>query len=49
MGVEFRAFFEIRNLRLAPYFYPTLKRKDILACLEYAAYLAQEQVTPIEN
>jgi len=29
--------------------YPTLKRKDILACLEYAAYLAQEQVTPIEN
>ncbi len=29
--------------------YPILKRKDILACLEYAAYLAQEQVTPIEN
>ena len=28
--------------------YPTLKRKDVLACLEYAAYLAQEQVTPIK-
>jgi uncharacterized protein (DUF433 family) len=29
--------------------YPTLERKDISACLEYAAYLTQEQVTPIES
>jgi uncharacterized protein (DUF433 family) len=28
--------------------YPTLKREDILACLDYAASLAEEQVTPIE-
>jgi len=27
--------------------YPSLKRKDILACLEYTASLAEEQVTPI--
>ncbi len=27
--------------------YPTIKRKDILACLEYAAELAEELVTPI--
>jgi len=29
--------------------YPTLKREDILACLEYAAYLAEEQITPIKK
>ncbi|SHJ00384.1 MULTISPECIES: DUF433 domain-containing protein [Desulfofundulus] len=28
--------------------YPTLQREDILACLEYAALLAEEQITPIE-
>ena len=28
--------------------YPTLTREDILACLEYAALLAEEQVTPLE-
>mgnify|MGYP002478061753 FL=1 len=28
--------------------YPSLERADILACLEYAAELAEEQVTPIE-
>ncbi len=28
--------------------YPTIKRKDILACLEYAAYLTEEQISPIE-
>jgi len=28
--------------------YPSLTRKDILACLEYAALLVEEQVTPIE-
>jgi len=28
--------------------YPLLKRKDILACLEYTAALAEEQITPIE-
>lgn len=27
--------------------YPSLKKADILACLEYAAELAEEQVTPI--
>ena len=25
--------------------YPTLQREDILACLEYAALLAEEQIT----
>jgi uncharacterized protein (DUF433 family) len=29
--------------------YPSLERADILACLEYAASLAEEQVTPIEE
>ena len=29
--------------------YPSLTREDILACLEYAASLAEEQVTPIET
>jgi len=28
--------------------YPTLSVEDIHACLEYAASLAEEQVTPIE-
>jgi uncharacterized protein (DUF433 family) len=28
--------------------YPSLERADILACLNYAASLAEEQVTPIE-
>ena len=28
--------------------YPSLKTVDIQACLEYAAALAEEQVTPIE-
>ncbi len=28
--------------------YPSLERTDILACLDYAAALAEEQVTPIE-
>lgn len=27
--------------------YPSLIRADIMACLEYAAELAEEQVTPI--
>ena len=29
--------------------YPSIERGDILACLEYAATLAEEQVTPIEQ
>jgi uncharacterized protein (DUF433 family) len=29
--------------------YPSIERADILACLEYAAFLAEEQVTPIEQ
>ncbi len=28
--------------------YPSLEREDILACLDYAVALAEEQVTPIE-
>lgn len=28
--------------------YPQLTRADVLACLDYAADLAEEQVTPIE-
>ncbi len=28
--------------------YPSLTRADIMACLDYAAELAEEQVTPIE-
>ena len=28
--------------------YPSLTREDIMACLDYAAALAEEQVTPIE-
>ncbi len=27
--------------------YPSLERDDILACLDYAASLAEEQITPI--
>jgi uncharacterized protein (DUF433 family) len=27
--------------------YPMIKREDILACLEYAGALAQEQITPL--
>lgn len=27
--------------------YPSLSRQDIMACLDYAAGLAEEQVTPI--
>ena len=27
--------------------YPTLTRDDVMACLDYAAELAEEQVTPI--
>ena len=29
--------------------YPTLQIEDIYACLNYAASLAEEQITPIEN
>jgi uncharacterized protein (DUF433 family) len=28
--------------------YPSLKREDVIACLDYAADLAEEQVTPIQ-
>jgi uncharacterized protein (DUF433 family) len=28
--------------------YPSITREDILACLEYAGALAEEQLTPIE-
>jgi uncharacterized protein (DUF433 family) len=28
--------------------YPSLEREDILACLDYAASLAEEQITPFE-
>ena len=28
--------------------YPSLTKEDILACLDYAAALAEEQVTPLE-
>ena len=29
--------------------YPSLEREDVLACLEYAASLAEEQVTPFAD
>jgi len=29
--------------------YPSIERGDIMACLEYGAFLAEEQVTPIEE
>ncbi|MEK7408858.1 MAG: DUF433 domain-containing protein, partial [Acidobacteriota bacterium] len=28
--------------------YPSVSREDIMACLDYAAELAEEQVTPIQ-
>jgi uncharacterized protein (DUF433 family) len=28
--------------------YPALSRADILDCLDYAAYLAEEEISPIE-
>ena len=28
--------------------YPSLKREDVLACLDYAASLTEEQITPIK-
>lgn len=29
--------------------YPSIEREDILACLDYAAALAEEQISPIEE
>jgi uncharacterized protein (DUF433 family) len=29
--------------------YPTVTREDILACLDYAASLAEEQITPLAD
>ena len=29
--------------------YPTIEKEDILECLSYAAYLAQEQITPVDQ
>jgi uncharacterized protein (DUF433 family) len=29
--------------------YPTITREDIRACLDYAASLAEEQVTPLDD
>jgi uncharacterized protein (DUF433 family) len=29
--------------------YPSLKKEDILACLDYAASLAKEQITPLAS
>ena len=29
--------------------YPSLTREDVMACLDYAAELAEEQVTPIPS
>jgi len=29
--------------------YPSITRDDILACLDYAASLAEEQITPISG
>jgi len=28
--------------------YPSLSREDVMACLDYAASLTEEQITPIE-
>ena len=28
--------------------YPSLEREDILACLDYAAALTEEEITPLE-
>ncbi|MBM3834781.1 MAG: DUF433 domain-containing protein [Verrucomicrobia bacterium] len=29
--------------------YPSITRQDILACLDYAASLAEEEVTPLDD
>lgn len=29
--------------------YPSLQREDVLACLDYAGSLAEEEITPIEQ
>ncbi len=29
--------------------YPSIKRDDILACLDYAGVLAEEQISPVES
>lgn len=29
--------------------YPTITQEDIRACLEYAAWLAEEQISPLEE
>ena len=29
--------------------YPSLKREDLLACLDYSAALAEEEITPVET
>ncbi|KHE90639.1 MAG: DUF433 domain-containing protein [Candidatus Scalindua rubra] len=29
--------------------YPSIKREDILACLDYAGTLAEEQLSPVET
>jgi uncharacterized protein (DUF433 family) len=29
--------------------YPTISNEDIRACLEYAAWLAEEQISPLEE
>jgi uncharacterized protein (DUF433 family) len=29
--------------------YPTINSEDVSACLSYAAFLAEEQITPIEE
>jgi uncharacterized protein (DUF433 family) len=29
--------------------FPSITKQDILACLEYSAHLAEEQVTPFES
>ncbi len=29
--------------------YPSLQREDVLACLDYAGSLAEEEITPIEH
>jgi uncharacterized protein (DUF433 family) len=28
--------------------YPSINKEDVLACLDYAASLAEEQITPLE-
>ena len=29
--------------------FPTITREDVLACLDYAASLAEEQITPLDE